>query len=423
VRRVIVPLAVLTLLPAPAFAHQGAHHGLPWSWDPEVLALLAIAGAWYGLGLLTLSQRHRRHHVVSGTRIAFLLAGLATLFLALESPLDALSDQLFSAHMTQHLVLILVAPPLFILSRSTPVLLWAMPADVRRATLSSWRQGWLGAVGRILFNPLLVWIAFGGGFIFWHIPGPYRWAVEERAVHALEHLWFFLSSLAFWTIVLERGVRRLDYASTLLFLVGTAILSGLPGALLLFAARPFYGAGAAAAHWGLTPLEDQQLAGVIMWVPMGFAYVAAGVWVFVRWMEAMDRKRPTRLRASPALPILLFAVMLPLLLGLGEGPAAAAEPSSTRGGDADRGAQLIGKYGCGYCHTIPGIANAKGRVGPPLTDFGDRLYVAGMLPNTRDNLMAWIEDPQRIVPGNVMPVLGVTEDEARDIAAYLHSLH
>lgn len=129
-RRVIVPLAVLTLLPAPAFAHQGAHHGLPWSWDPEVLALLAIAGAWYGLGLLTLSQRHRRHHVVSGTRIAFLLAGLATLFLALESPLDALSDQLFSAHMTQHLVLILVAPPLFILSRSTPVLLWAMPGMV-----------------------------------------------------------------------------------------------------------------------------------------------------------------------------------------------------------------------------------------------------------------------------------------------------
>jgi cytochrome c oxidase assembly factor CtaG/cytochrome c2 len=423
VRRVIVPLAVVTLLPAPALAHQGGRHSLPWSWDPEVLALLAIAGAWYGLGLLALSRRRRRHPVGGGTRIALLLAGIATLFLALESPLDALSDQLFSAHMTQHLVLILVAPPLFIFSRSIPVLLWAMPGGWRRATLSSWRQGWLGAAGRVLLIPLLVWIAFCGGFIFWHIPGPYRWAVEDRWVHAFEHLWFFLSSLAFWTIVLERGVRRLDYASTLVFLVGTAILSGLPGALLLFAARPFYGAGAAATHWGLTPLEDQQLAGVIMWVPMGFAYVAAGVWVFVRWMEAMDRKRPTGLRASPALPVVVFGVLLPLLLGLYHGPAAAAEPSATSAGDADRGAKLIGKYGCGYCHTIPGIANAKGRVGPPLTDFGDRLYVAGMLPNTRDNLMAWIEDPQRIVPGNVMPVLGIREDEARDIAAYLHSLH
>ena len=103
--------------------------------------------------------------------------------------------------------------------------------------------------------------------------------------------------------------------------------------------------------------------------------------------------------------------------------ALAAAPSATDGGDADRGAQLIGQYGCGYCHTIPGIANAKGRVGPPLSAFGDRLYVAGMLPNTRDNLMAWIENPQRIVPGNVMPVLGISEGDARDIAAYLHSLH
>jgi cytochrome c2 len=115
--------------------------------------------------------------------------------------------------------------------------------------------------------------------------------------------------------------------------------------------------------------------------------------------------------------------MLALLLGVDSVPVAAASPSATRGGDADRGARLIGKYGCGYCHTIPGIGNAKGRVGPPLTGFGDRLYVAGMLPNTRDNLMAWIENPQRIVPGNVMPVLGIGQDDARDIAAYLHSLH
>jgi putative membrane protein len=418
------PWLLVALLPAPAFAHQGSHQSLPWTWDPEVVAPLFVVAAWYGYGLLALSRRRRSRHVGGVGHAALFAAGLASLLLALQSPLDALSDQLFSAHMVQHLVLIIVAPPLFIFSRSVPVLLWALPTDWRRGTVSSWRQGWLGIAGRILLNPLQVWIVFCGGFIFWHIPGPYRWALEDRAVHALEHLWFFLSSLAFWAIVLERGVRRLDHASTLLFLVGTAILSGLPGALLLFAARPFYGVVTGAAqHWGLTPLEDQQLAGVIMWVPMGFAYVAAGAWVFMRWMEAMNRRRPTRLRAATALPIVVLGVVFPLLLGIDQEPAAAASPATTNDGDTRHGAQLIGKYGCGYCHTIPGIANARGRVGPPLTGFGDRLYVAGMLPNTRDNLAAWIRDPQRIVPGNVMPVLGVDQDEARDIAAYLHSLH
>ena len=89
---------------------------------------------------------------------------------------------------------------------------------------------------------------------------------------------------------------------------------------------------------------------------------------------------------------------------------------------SNRGAELIGRLGCGYCQTIPGIDNANGRVGPPLTGFGDRLYVAGMLPNTPENLMAWIEDPQRVVPGNVMPVLGIGDHDARDIAAYLYTL-
>jgi cytochrome c oxidase assembly factor CtaG/cytochrome c2 len=419
-RRLTVYLAVL-VLPLPAFAHGSIEHGLPWRFEAAVMLPLILTAALYACGLLTLARRHRRGQIAPAERIALFAAGLVTLLLALESPLDALSDQLFSAHMVQHLLLILVAPPLFIFSRSVSVLLWGMPVGWRRRALASWRHGTLGAVMRILLHPLLAWIAFCGGFVFWHIPGPYRWAIEDPVVHAFEHLWFLLSSLAFWTIVLERGQRRLDHASTLLFLVGTAILSGLPGALLLFAARSFYRVNS--DRWGLTPLEDQQLAGVIMWVPMGFAYVAAGVWVFMRWMAVMDRKRPVRLPAAPTLALVALSAMLPLLVTVSPPPATAASPPASDGGDVDRGARLIGKYGCGYCHTIPGIDNAKGRVGPPLTSFGDRLYVAGMLPNTREGLMSWIQNPQRIVPGNVMPVLGIDENEARDIAAYLHALH
>lgn len=93
------------------------------------------------------------------------------------------------------------------------------------------------------------------------------------------------------------------------------------------------------------------------------------------------------------------------------------------GGDPARGARALGAYGCGSCHVIPGADGANGRVGPPLTGFGRRTYVAGLLPNTQENLVHWIRQPQAVSPGNAMPDLGVTDRDARDIAAYLYTLH
>jgi cytochrome c1 len=92
------------------------------------------------------------------------------------------------------------------------------------------------------------------------------------------------------------------------------------------------------------------------------------------------------------------------------------------GGDPARGKQAIVAYGCGSCHVIPGVPAASGRVGPPLTDFADRAYVAGRLPNEPSALVQWIRDPQVIDPGTVMPALGVTDADARNIAAYLYTL-
>lgn len=99
------------------------------------------------------------------------------------------------------------------------------------------------------------------------------------------------------------------------------------------------------------------------------------------------------------------------------------EHSSLRaaGGDPERGAQLITRYGCGGCHVIGGIPDAVGNVGPPLKDISKRIYIAGKLKNTPDNLEHWIEDPQSVVPGNVMPKMGITRSEARDITAYLYA--
>lgn len=95
----------------------------------------------------------------------------------------------------------------------------------------------------------------------------------------------------------------------------------------------------------------------------------------------------------------------------------------TGGGDAQAGMTDLRKYGCAGCHTIPGIEGANGMVGPPLNKFAYRLYIAGRLPNTPDNLMQWLQNPQQIVPNNAMPNMGVSQQDSRDMAAYLYTLH
>lgn len=94
----------------------------------------------------------------------------------------------------------------------------------------------------------------------------------------------------------------------------------------------------------------------------------------------------------------------------------------TSGGDAGAGILAIRKYGCSGCHTISGIEEARGLVGPPLDHFAYRVYIAGKLPNTPENLMHWIQKPQEVVPSNAMPDMGVNEKDSRDIAAYLYTL-
>ena len=97
-------------------------------------------------------------------------------------------------------------------------------------------------------------------------------------------------------------------------------------------------------------------------------------------------------------------------------------PAEARDGYPDRGARLIQQYGCGGCHTVPGVDRANGLVGPPLTRFGARSYIAGELPNNAENLRHWIQNPQSVEPGTAMPNLGVSEVDARDIVAYLYTL-
>ncbi|MET8310327.1 c-type cytochrome [Micromonospora sp. NPDC005173] len=115
-------------------------------------------------------------------------------------------------------------------------------------------------------------------------------------------------------------------------------------------------------------------------------------------------------------------MILPMVAVTACASTAPPPPPESRNGRPDRGAELIAQHGCGSCHTIPGINRADGLVGPPLTRFGARSYIAGQLPNNADNLRRWIVDPQAVEPGTAMPNLGISAIDAQDIAAYLYTL-
>ncbi|MFF0365812.1 c-type cytochrome [Micromonospora sp. NPDC005087] len=115
-------------------------------------------------------------------------------------------------------------------------------------------------------------------------------------------------------------------------------------------------------------------------------------------------------------------MILPMVAVTACASTAPPPPPESLNGRPDRGAELIAQYGCGSCHTIPGINRAEGLVGPPLTRFGARSYIAGQLPNNADNLRRWIADPQAVEPGTAMPNLGISAIDAQDIAAYLYTL-
>ena len=136
----------------------------------------------------------------------------------------------------------------------------------------------------------------------------------------------------------------------------------------------------------------------------------------------MARRRRSRARRGPWRWAVSLATAATFAGCHEEGGRTASGGHGVAGGDPARGRRLVATYGCGSCHVIPGVPGAAGRVGPPLDAFADRGFIAGAVRNEPSALVRWIQVPQEIQPGTVMPDLGVTEAHARDIAAYLYTL-
>lgn len=262
-----------------------------WSSDPYVWRCLGIASSLYVVGVRKLWHQAGTGRGVTGWQALAFGGGLIVLFIALISPLDALGGVLFSAHMLQHTLLMLVAAPLLIIGVPPVALAWSVPSPWR-VGLSRWwhRQSILQGIWKFISIPVVGWALFAATLWLWHIPVLYQASVSNDAVHTLQHTSFIGTALLFWWIVVRYEVNRLGPGLAILSLFTTMLHSGVLGALMTFSSIPWYLVYAElTGAWGLSPLEDQQLAGVIMWIPGGVMYVVAILALIGNWLFRMER--------------------------------------------------------------------------------------------------------------------------------------
>lgn len=274
------------LLPVLALAHAGESLRLDdlwsaWEWDPGVVIPLLLSAALYATG-------QRKHLGLTTLQKLSFWTGWLSLALALVSSLHPLGEVLFSAHMLQHEILMLIAAPLLVLARPMVTFLWALPMGWRKS-LGRWSKR--KAVARswnLLTNPLAAWLIHAVAIWLWHIPYLFQLTLRSDLAHTAQHLSFFLSGLLFWWAVFYAGGRK-AYGAAFLYVFTTALHTGILGALLTFSPHVWYPAYSNTTQpWGLTPLEDQQIGGLIMWVPASLVYLAASLALCAAWLKESD---------------------------------------------------------------------------------------------------------------------------------------
>lgn len=297
-RHSIVPIGAIVLLLAPPLASRAAAHGdLPltpetwWlAWSGDVIVLGLIVGATvYARGVRCLWAQAGRGRGVQIREVAAWGTGLLVLTVALVSPLHRLGESLFSAHMAQHLLLTTVAAPLLALGAPQLATLWALPLDARRRIGGWWRDLAVCPLGRLLGSPVGVWGFHVGALWIWHLPGLYQGAIESEFLHASEHGSLLGTAFLYWSTMFSRNPRGAGRIVGVLSVFGMAVQGSALGALITFAPTPWYPVYASrVVVWGLTPLADQQLAGLLMWVPTGLAYVVIASVLLITWLTSLD---------------------------------------------------------------------------------------------------------------------------------------
>lgn len=291
-------IAVWAVLAGSAWAHGGdlpigprqlSHH---WSFDPLVWAPLLAAHWLYGRGVLRAWRRAGKGRIISRGRVACFALGEIFLVIALISPLDPLGETLLSAHMGQHILLTTFAPLLLVLGAPLTAFTWALPPSWRKS-LNAPLVRTLSVVGAFLTRPAIAASLHGVAIWVWHAPAAFDAALRDESWHTFEHVSFFVTALMFWSAVFN---ARSSAGVGAFYVLTTFVQSGALGAILVLAPAQLYAYGDRAMLWDLSPLADQQLAGLLMWTPAGLFYLAAFAFLGARMLDVYHGRRSSRER-------------------------------------------------------------------------------------------------------------------------------
>ncbi len=260
------------------------------SWDlrPEIILPLGLGVWFYTAGWRKLRGRGSGR-LAAGWRLAAFLSGTAIVFISLMSAIDSFSADLFLMHMIQHLLLIMIAAPLIMLSNPFPFIIWGMPAGPKIGLALFGPQATFRKLLRRISGPGIIWMAFVASLWGWHDPGAYDAALKSDLIHDLEHLSFYLTALLLWWHVVQSGPRihrRLSPAARIAYILSIVPANLVAGVAISFAGEPIYRHYLTVPRiWGLTALEDQQLGGTIMWIPGSMMYLLAAIILISRQVQ------------------------------------------------------------------------------------------------------------------------------------------
>lgn len=272
-------------------------HGilLAWSFPPVPAVGLLVIAALYLRGWRAL-QRTRVREVPRWRAICF-LGGLLSLWIALASPIDALDDFVLSAHMLQHFILMSVAPPLLVLGAPLVPLLRGLPRRAIRLLRPLFAARSVHRISHLLANPVLAWLSMNVAYLGWHVPRAFELALRSERWHAVEHLSFLLTSIAFWWVVVQPWPSRARWSRWMIvpYLLTGDVVNTILSAILAFSGRVLYPSyGAAERLFRYTPLQDQVLAGAEMWVLNSLVFLVPVVAIVMGLLSPRGLREPAR---------------------------------------------------------------------------------------------------------------------------------
>jgi cytochrome c oxidase assembly factor CtaG len=273
-------------LPLWAADEAGEARCADWTWPAYIAVPLFAMAVLYVFGLARMHDRGAR---LQAFPIGCFAIGWFSLVIALDSPVHEISEQLFWVHMTQHEILMLVSAPLLVLARPIAPMMFALPEPWRHVFASVGRERSLKRMWLIVSAPFAAWLIHALALWLWHAPLLFDAALRSDFVHGLQHISFLGSALIFWWALVHGHGGRLGYGGAILYVFTTAIHTSVLGAWLTFSPGIWYAAYANTAPlWGYTALEDQQVGGLIMWIPAGTLLTIAALVLLAKWMKHSD---------------------------------------------------------------------------------------------------------------------------------------